>query len=358
MNILKSASQIFMILGLLVILSGCWDNKDINHRSLPLVMGITMQDGEYKIILQTPELDQSKIKLNEITETGKTISQAVDKISVNKEKEIDLLHIKVIVIEKKLAQQGMKDILSSFMRSGEISLKAYIAICDEDITHFLSKEAEISVPKGSFVYDFFEKNAGWNPQIARAQIWQTYRSIYSYTNDIAIPVLKTGKDLTCEYEGSAIIKNGKMVGQISSDETLLYNAFNKESTQGKIEVMDHASVLIVSNSMYHKSELMDNKPLMNSTIKMKVVVLETRGNPSQALIKQELETLLTERFQQLFAKVQESEADILAVGQHFRTKLSRKELERWRTAYYPQLKMNVHIHTDIQNEGYIKIRAN
>jgi spore germination protein KC len=359
MSTIKSALQACMILCMLLALSGCWDNKDINHRTLPLVMGIAKQDDEYKVILQIPELNQDTIKLKLVTETGKTISQAVDKISVNKEKQIDLLHIKVIVIEKKLAQQGMKDILSSFMRSGDISPKAYLAIYDdEDITRFLFKEANTTVPRGSFVYDFFEKNAGWNPQISRAPIWQIYRSSYSYTNDIAIPVFKSGQDLPCDYIGSAIIKNGRMVGQINSDETLLYNAFNKESTNGKIEVMDHASVLIVSNSMDHTSKLVDNKPYMTSELKLKVVILETRGNPTQAIIKQELETLIHTRFQNFFAKIQKSAADILGVGQHFRTKLSRKELEHWRTAYYPQLTMELQFQINIQNEGFIKMPSN
>jgi spore germination protein KC len=358
MNSIKFTLQILVTLGLVVTLSGCWDNKDINHRTLPLVMGITKQDDEYKVMLQTPELDQSTIKLRMISQTGKTISQAVDKISMNKEKQVDLLHIKVILIERKVAEQGMKDIVSGFMRNGEISLKAYVAICDEDISKFLSGETKTTVPKGAFVYDFFEKNAGWNPQIARAQIWQIYRSIYSYTNDIAIPLVKSGQNSPCEYIGSAVIKNGAMVQQISSDETLLYNAFNKESTQGKIEVMDHASVLIVSNSMKHNTEFVDNKPYMNTRINLKVVILETKGNPSQSLVLQELETLISERFQILFSKIQKSEADILGIGQRFRTKIPRKELQHWRTEYYPQLKMDLQFHTDIQNEGLIKMRSN
>ncbi|OCT13400.1 spore gernimation protein GerC [Paenibacillus pectinilyticus] len=355
MHTIKWMFRIFLGLCLIIALSGCWDNKDINHRTLPLIMGVSLQKDEYKVILQIPELQQSSIKLNTVTESGKTISQAVDKISMNKEKQIDLLHIKVIVIEEKLAQQGMKDIIAGFMRSGEISPKAYIAICDEDLTQFFANGVKTAVPRGSFIYDFFEKNAGWNPQIARAQIWQIYRSIYSYTNDIAIPVLQSGKNSPCTYEGSAIVKNGKMVGQITSDETLLYNAFNKDSTLGKIEVMDHASVLIVSNTMNHTTMLIDNVPKMNSQIKLKVVILETKGNPSDSLIKQELEKLLTERFQHLFTKIQKNEADILGIGQRFRTKIPRKELEHWRTDYYPQLTMNIQFQSDIQNEGFIKI---
>ncbi|KRE55954.1 Ger(x)C family spore germination protein [Paenibacillus sp. Soil750] len=355
MHTIKSTFQICMLLCLALPLSGCWDNKDINHRTLPLVMAIAMQGDLYKVSIQTPEIDQDEITLKLISETGKTISQAVDKISMNKEKQVDLFHIKVIIVDRKLAQNGMKDIISGFMRSGEISPKAYIVICGEDTSLFLSKESTTTVPKGSFVYDFFEKNAGWNPQISRAQVWKIYRSIYSYTNDVAIPLVKSSPDSPCEFLGSAIIKNGKMVGQINTDETLIYNVYHGESTSGKIEVLDHASVSITSNTMKLTTKLINNKPYMNSQVKLKVVILETKGNPSQTLIKEELETLLTKRFQLLFAKIQKSEADILALGQRFRRKIPRKELEHWRTKYYPQLQMDLQFHADIENEGFIKM---
>lgn len=62
MNSIRSTLRILVILCLAFTLSGCWDNKDINHRTLPLVMGVSKQDDEYKVVLQDPELDQNEIK--------------------------------------------------------------------------------------------------------------------------------------------------------------------------------------------------------------------------------------------------------------------------------------------------------
>lgn len=132
------------------------------------------------------------------------------------------------------------------------------------------------------------------------------------------------------------------------------NAFDEESAHGKIEVMNHASVLIVSNSMKHHVALKDGDPYMRSQINLKVSVLETRGEPTVDMIKDELETLLTQRFNKMFKNIQRHEADILGVGQYFRTRIPRDKLVHWRTEYLPRLKIDLHVKTTIQNEGNLK----
>lgn len=347
----KVLITIFLLLAVIA-LSGCWDNRDINHRVLPVVLGISTVDEQYKVFLKIPKSDDmTKNKI--VSGTGETISMAVDSVSRNMESSVDLLHVKLILIEQKTAEKGMNDIMAGFMRSREIPPKALVAICKEDLNEFFKKLQDSNV-KATTMFDFFEKNAGWNPDIALTRIWEVYRSIHSYTRDVAIPIIGTGRTTAIEQSGSAVIKSGKMVEQISSNETLLFNAFEGESTQGKVEVMEHASVMITGNSMHHKSVLVDNKPFLKTRVNLKVVILETKGETSTTLIKEELKTLLTERFNKMFAKIQKSEADILGIGQFYRNKISLKELKNWRSDYYRNMKMDIQFEIDIQNKGYLK----
>ncbi|WP_339819778.1 Ger(x)C family spore germination protein [Paenibacillus sp. FSL R7-0216] len=335
-------------------LSGCWDNRDINHRSLPVVMGISREDSKYKVFLDIPQTSENGTRSMLVTRTGQTITQVVDEISSNMETRVDLLHLKVIIFDRKYAEEGLTDSISSFMRSREISAKAMVAICDEDLETFFTKLQKNSSTDQTVLYNFFEKNAGWSPSVAVTRTWEIFRSIHSYTRDIAIPIIKSGTSTVIENVGAAIIKNGRMVGQITADETLLMNAFNEESAHGKIEVMNHASVLIVSNSMKHRVALKDGDPYMRSQINLKVSVLETRGGPTVDVIKDELETLLTQRFNKMFKNILKHEADILGVGQYFRTRIPRDKLAHWRTEYLPRLKIDLDVKTTIQNEGNLK----
>jgi Ger(x)C family germination protein len=352
---LKLTIRLIAIICIVLLLNGCWDNKDIDHRLMPIVMGITKVNEEYKVILQIPEPVQDRIENRIIQETGKTITKAIDKLSMNMENDIDLLHVKVIMIERPLAEEGVNDTISGFLRARDVSPDALVVICDQDLDQFFSSTSKKLKAEAKNLYNFFEKNAGWTPQIVLTRVWQVYRSIHSYTQDVAIPILISGESTMVEHLGSAIIKNGKMVEQITSDETLLLNAFNGESAQGRIEVMDHGSVLIVSNTISHESRFINNEPHLKSIINLKVVILETKGDPSIELIQKELTTLLTERFERMFNKIQQSEADVLALGQFFRGSIPREQLKKWRSEYYPQLKMDFHVQIDIQNTGMLKM---
>ncbi|WP_227871955.1 hypothetical protein [Paenibacillus albus] len=49
---LKICSSMFLLL----LLNGCWDNKDINHRALPIAMGIAYDKGNYTVYLDIPKV--------------------------------------------------------------------------------------------------------------------------------------------------------------------------------------------------------------------------------------------------------------------------------------------------------------
>lgn len=341
--------------GVLLALTGCWDNRDINHRVLPVIMGVAVAGEGYKITLQIPESVQERTQFRTISATGNTVTKAVDTISLNMESSVDLLHLKVIVVDKSLAKRGVKDMISGFMRARDVSPKTLIVLCEEELDSFFEHVSSQKKPVGTMVlYDFFEKNAGWNPQIALTHTWEVYRSIHSYTKDVAIPIIKSGSQTMVEHRGSAILKNGKMVGQISPEETLLFNAFIGQSSQGKIEDMNHASVLIVGDSLKNKIGLANGKPVMNSRLKLRVVVSESKENPTPAMIRQELEQLLTSRFNHMFKLLQTSGADILGLGQSYRMKLTRDQLRNWRSDYYPKLQLDFQLVIDIRNEGYLR----
>jgi spore germination protein KC len=345
---MKAALVTGLFFLILMILSGCWNYKDINHRELPVAMGVSKVDDQFQVFLKIPMTKNDELKMKVLSAKGETISKAVDIISRNIESSVDLLQIKIILIEKGTAEEGMEDIISGFVRSRDISNNTLVAICDEDIEKFLSKTLE----ETNF-YDFFEKNAGWTPEIIITRVWQVYRGIHSYTNDVAIPLLKSDENAPLKQVGSAIIKKGKMVGQLSSDESLLINAFNGESVKEKVQVMDNGTVMIKSNTVQYNSTMKNKLPMMHTKINIKVTILETKGNASEEL-KTELNTELTNLFNQMFNKIQDSEADILALGQFFRNELSRDELKNWRSVYYPNVNMDIQFNIDIQSEGFLK----
>ncbi|WP_262371805.1 Ger(x)C family spore germination protein [Rossellomorea aquimaris] len=348
----KAVIWLFLLL-LVFMMSGCWDTRDINHRVMPVVLGISKDSDQYKVFLQIPHPQQDVIQTKVVIGFGETINEVVDNISADMESSVDLLHVKVIVIDRHLAEEGVKDLISGIMRSRDVSSKALVAICNDDINQFFKSMEKNTSPGGTTLLDFFEKNAGWDPQIALTRVWEVYRSIHSYTRDVAIPMLRLGETTLVDHVGSAVIKNGRMVEEINANETLLYNAFNGESTQGKIEVLNEGSVLILGNTIEHTSEV-QKEPFLYTKIKLDVMILETKGDPTEKMIEKGLEKLLTDRLNKMFSKLQKSEADILGLGQFFRKEIPRMDLKEWRSKYYQNLSTDFVVDVDIRNSGNLK----
>lgn len=145
-----------------------------------------------------------------------------------------------------------------------------------------------------------------------------------------------------------------MTGQIGPDETLVANAFYGKSAFGKVEVMESATVQIISNRLTHHSWMKDGKPYLRSHLKLKVTILDSRGHPTEEQINEKVEELLTLRLNQMFKKTQKEQADILALGQYFRNYLTREQLEDWRTTYYPDLDFKLNVTTVVENRGNLK----
>ncbi|WP_219838723.1 Ger(x)C family spore germination protein [Paenibacillus sp. R14(2021)] len=341
----------------LVLLSGCWDNKDINHRALPVAMGISYKHGNYTVYLDIPRVSEHDNGIQIIAATGESISEVIDHISMNMESQVDLLHLKVIVVDRTFASFGLNEAVESLIRSGHIAPKTTFVISDEPLDRFFERLDATSKNDGTALYDYFQKDAGWSPEIAYTQLWKIFRSIHSYTNDVAIPLIKSGDTTILQSTGSAIMKNGKMVSKLNNEQTLLYNVFNGLSTQGKIEVTGHGTIQIVSSRIRNRGYFIGEQPHLKSTIYLKVILLDTRGNPSTDVIKSELKTIVLQRFKQMFTTIQRSKADVFGLGQYFRNDLTRAELANWRSDYLPRIQIDLEVKTVVRNTGNLKTRT-
>ena len=232
---------VLLMCSISALLTGCWDTKDINKRLMPVVMGICKEkEQDYRIILQIPSPEKKGSQYLE--SSSATINNAIDNIRSKAEKSIDLLHIRLFLICEKTAQKDIGDIIDYAIQANDISIKGLLGIVrgnfEEVIHHHVQANPELSS------YDFFSEEAGWTPNNTILRLWEAYRDIHSYTQDMSIPILSKGTDTLYQFEGSAIMSGDRLVGEISSEEVLVYNIFQEKYTGGTIEVSDDSSVLI------------------------------------------------------------------------------------------------------------------
>lgn len=334
-----------------IFLSGCWDIKDINKRSFPLVMGISKEDNEeYKLTLQIP-IDKNENQIARIvTGKGETLENVLGQILTNSENAIDFSQIRLIVIQKNLAndEQEFRDLIKFLMGSEEIPSSALVALTDDNVENVLSNINDKLGVHASSLYDYFNKGAGWAPELVSTTIWKVYRSSYLFTKDIAVPSVSSGKDTVLMFNGSEILIKGKVIEKISPEESELINLLQNKNVKGKIENLGFASIIITNSSIQYKASIKNNKPLLSSDLNIKINILEREVGIKNERIMKELEKNIKQKFYDLLEKTQKSQTDIFGFGQQYHHLISYNELKDWRNDYYPILKVNFKVHATIE----------
>lgn len=333
-----------------ILLTGCWDTKDINKQYLPVVMGVGKGDTEkYRIILQIPDASG---KTQILDKEAKSISKAIDMIRTDSEKSIDLVHLRLLLIDKQIASQGIENLINFAVRANDISIKGLVAVIDgsfeKTMYHQISPTPEISS------YDYFSEDAGWTPNQSIVRIWEAFQSLNSYSEDMAIPMLKNGERTLFTFKGTAIMREDRLVGMLSNEETLLFNLFKGKYTGGTIEVAQNTSVLIDNAKIRHNVSWNGKRPLLQTEIKLNVLITESPEGKPNSRIEKELREQLSGQFNETAKKIRALGSDILGVGMLFRPELSEKQLKDWKSKWYPKLEQEIDVKINVRNEIYFK----
>ncbi|MGP9043958.1 Ger(x)C family spore germination protein [Cytobacillus kochii] len=347
----KVNKTIITLMFLVIFLSGCWDIKDIDKRVLPLVMGITkVNNDEYRVTVQIPITKKDGEISRVVTSVDKNVSSALGQIRTNSENAVDFSHVRLVVIEKDLSDNKgeLIKLVTFLMTSKEISTNAQLAFTDVPIEELLSNINKKLGVDSTSLYDFFNKGAGWAPQILSTRIWEVYRSLYSYTQDISVPIVDYGKDTVLNYKGAAALKKGELTQELNPNETQLLKLFQNKNAKGKIEDVGFASVMVTRSAIENKIFIKNNKPLVSSDLNFKIDILERKEDITNNQIKKELEKLIEKRFNSMFDNAQENNIDIFGFGQYFRDEIPYDDLKNWRERYYPELKVDFKVHASME----------
>ncbi|SDX50430.1 Ger(x)C family spore germination protein [Paenibacillus sp. CF384] len=336
------------------LLTGCWDIKDLNHRVLPIVMGISYGTShKYRVHIQVPLPEKNRIISEVYYKEADTISKALTDIDTDIEAGIDYMHVQLIVIDRKVAEDGIEDEVAFIIRSEQIPSKVLLAITSDNIKTLLTHTGKVLQNQESALINFFNKNAGWSPEINLAFVWSTFAAIHSDTEDISIPILRSGKSTMLEFMGSAVMSKGRMKGVIQKEQSLLINLY-KELFEGTVvQTAGPTSVAIVGCKNKLHTDWNGQHPRLRMNMRLSLHLIENNSELSNREIEEAFSNDIKKRYEELFHQLLLLESDALGTGQYFRNKLPFNQLPEWREKYYPQLETDIRVVSNIRNSGDI-----
>ncbi|WP_339284351.1 Ger(x)C family spore germination protein [Oceanobacillus sp. FSL K6-3682] len=349
--------KILILLLSLIFLSGCWDSRDINYRSTPILMGLTKDEDLFHVYLIIPvSVVSEQRNLAKVDGKGITIVDALEQLKKKIETTIDLEHIGFIVLDEELGKEGIGKIINTFMRMRDVPGTPAIAFTKEDMNTYIDQMIDTFQKVGVPIFGFLEKQTGREIYTPEVILWEVYRGIHSYTSDISIPLISSNKNLEMDYFGASVLKDGKIVETLDSIEVMLMNLLNNEENVIKtfVTIDDTTNVELVERDVEYDYKFRGDEVDLTIRLEFVLIVSEAEDHLNDDKIQKMFEEKMKKDTLKLVKKLQGKHADVLGISNRIRKNYTNAELKNFLEEIYPNININVDVEAVIENNGKLR----
>ncbi|WP_188456547.1 Ger(x)C family spore germination protein [Virgibacillus oceani] len=370
-----------MLVLLMVLLTGCVQPKPIEELGIINTRGVDIMENDKiettLVFLKFNSRDQNISKT--ITGVGNTIKNARNKANFKSNFQLTPGQIRLEIYGKTTAEKGLLRYLDTLIRDARVSDTMYLTVsattANEIITSTQNQESGMNI--GKFLHDLIERNIK-DDTIPRVTLQDFVHMFYDKGQDPYLPILSI-KDDAPAITAMAIFQGDKLVGQISLDETLLLNLYNKTFNVAPLEISlpqkpfdkfqrksnqdghaeDNFYIVMTVINGESKTKMVDVQNLKFQTnINLDVSLLELTEdinikNPKVIkLFEKEIEKDIKQQYEKLLSKLQEMNADPFGYGNIYRTKKPSGNLtdSDWRDKF-PTIKVDFKVNVRILHHG-------
>ncbi|EJP81939.1 TPA: Ger(x)C family spore germination protein [Bacillus thuringiensis] len=293
--------KIFFLLISIIFLTGCWSRRELNKIAINLAVGIDKVGDEYLVSCQVVNPNEvasqkggtGRAPVTLFQGKGDNISEAMRRITVMSPRKIYWAHIQMLIIDEKVAREGINKILDVFLRNSEVRSDFYIAISkNEKAQNILKVLTPLEKIPANQIFSFLEvSHKFWAPTVT-VTIDELVSKLMSkgthpvITGITVIGKIKTGEKLenvqsiypstNLKLTENAVFKKDKLVGWLNLKQSKGYNfltdnvnntiVFIKCNTNKKIFIEVRRSKTKVTGKFRDKQPIIDIAVLMKTNI--------------------------------------------------------------------------------------------
>lgn len=321
-----------------LILTSCWNSRELN--TLAIVMGIGIDKNknpdlvdvsvQLAKILRTSEASKGSIQSSNgylnVKESNRSISEAVNEIYREINRQLFFSHNQVIIFGKDTAEDGIEKYIDFFLRYRETRLLVWVLVANGPASDIFNIEPEIENTTGRSIGQLV-RNEQLISQIPVVNLKDFASRLMSKTTAPIAPIIEISKygNKKLRLSETAVFKKGKMIGTLNLKEThgLLWG-INKVKDGNVIVDIPGKKTSVTIETVNSKSKMtpkiQDDKIIINIKVKQEGNLQEQSSsddlaNPKEfeklqileeAVIKDEIEAALR--------KSHELNADVFGFG--------------------------------------------
>ncbi|WP_438444655.1 Ger(x)C family spore germination protein [Gorillibacterium sp. sgz5001074] len=362
-----------------VLLTGCWDRREINDVAIVTGTAMDKVGGKYRAAVQFPLPGQlggpggggggtSGSKASYVdSATGETVRDANGQLQRSLSRQLYFAHRRVLVIGEELAKSGIAPVLDVTVRTAQNRMSAFVVFAKGEAIDLLNADAVMEKLPSEMLREL-TVNAMKSPRTLRNVV----DTLLSDGLDLAVPYYISEKNrvgekgqpkTTITQEGIAVFQGDKLTGLMKG-----------EAAKGVLWAMNQAkrpsvTVAVPKGEGNITVQFSENQVDLKPSVQGDEVSMEVRiravGNifENTSTFKSSSDNLVTVRglasdkvrseVEKGVKQLQEYGSDACGFGDTiFREKPGewKRLKERWRELY-PQVKVSVHVELQIEHSG-------
>ena len=384
------------------LLSGCWDSQEIEQRATVLAIGIDQasnkeedtqsEGGTTHLDKRSSEPQEELIKVTAqiavpgriplgptqgqssnssvlvVKVVGHTIQDAMINLQQQVAYETFLGHLRIIVLNEKVAKKGTQRFNDFLRRNPQIRRTASLAVSKEPAADYMKLVPELQRVPSLYLADMVD-NLSALGRFPPSFIGLFWTILSSKGQDPYLPYLTIKDKKSIQLSGLAYFSGEKMVGKTSPLEIgdfMAIRGIGKGGYSAFIKVPgqdEYVLVRAISRKTKVKVNLKDGKPHVDIKVRYESEIEEKTSqsiliNDSKVIrkIENEASKEITISLKKFISKTQKSESDIFGFGEHVRAEYPKYwnnqigTKEKWNRVY-KDITYHVHVDSSIHRVG-------
>ncbi|NBJ15501.1 MAG: Ger(x)C family spore germination protein [Dehalobacter sp. 4CP] len=389
-NRMGSIIKIIVCFMLILPLSGCWSRHELNSLSFVVGVGLDKAEkpGEIQLttqVVKPGELKSASAKSKSggsgangtnaywnIKRTGYVASEIIRDFSHESSHRLYFPHNQVLIIEKKLAEEGIQKYIDTFIRDNETRFNVLIVVSEDRASEVLDVSPELEKLPAINIAKLVETQ-NVTSESPTVRLIDFINRLMSKTTAPIAPLIRVtgdGNKKTVEVFGTAVFKHDKLISELNKRETrgLLW-VINKVKG-GMIDAPSPTGDGTVSLEItLAKSKMtpviQDDTILIKLDIKAEGIVNSQSGSENIespiifASLEKEISSEIRKEIMAALKKARDLNSDIFGFGDLIYWKYPSEwhELESKWDKVFPDVEVALNIDTKLRSTGNISAPA-
>ncbi|MEK5066868.1 Ger(x)C family spore germination protein [Cytobacillus sp. FSL R5-0596] len=375
--------RILFIIPFLFLLMGCWSSQELDNSALVHGIGLDKSDGKLRISVEI-------IKPTGASEQGggeggggngqhillerdaDSIIQGTRALIRDAKRRLYFDHARLWVIGEELAKEDFIGYLDESRRDQMFRLNSYLFITEGNPIDILSTSTLYEDLSSAEIVSALEQTQ-YIAEYTSVKLYEFYKLIEGPIPNAYLPIIQTKKEkdkTITSLDGTAVIRNDKMVGKLNTHETVGLNVLlNKAKSGGEtvsLNEKEKVSVEIKKSETKIKPTLVGNqlKAHLNIEIEGTLADNTTKSNINEqwiSKVEKEVSNLAEKYVRLTLDKLQkELKTDISGIG----LETYRKYPKQWQNIQsewneiFSNADIIIDVHTNITHQGLINKSIN